>query len=284
MTLCRFFDPVIKAPFCLIIETNGTNRPKWFKSNPTPSYGSIRQDRHHGQHASGPAFFHAVGIILVRIGGGADAAIARFANSEIRELAEDFRGKIDFVVWRTDAGRDLGDEIGWGGSGGGAEGLGSDGGDPEFGALLSGMHEGDATSESVGKKNGGAVGDVNAEADARNGCEEPVGIRDGEMRVGGDFGNPIAMDLLGRGESHRPQPGVDARLQVVRVQFLKRFLPLDTNVQSPDPAGEDSTDSGNRVKGGKDRCHERWPKIGGRCAVCALIFPNPEVGRHGGQP
>jgi len=166
-------------------------------------------------------------------------------------LADDFRSKIDFVKWRADAGGDLGDEIGWAASGCGAESFRGSRGDAEFGAFFPGMHEGDAPGETVGKKNGRAVGDIDAETDSRNGCQKPVGSRDGKMRVGGDFGHMVAMNLLRGGEGHAIQADVGTRLHVGRFQPCKGLLPLDVNIKTGNPAGEDSADSGNRVNGGE---------------------------------
>ena len=174
-----------------------------------------------------------------------------FANTEIRELADDFRGEIAFVMWRADAGGDLGDEIGWPGSGGGAKGSGSGGGDPEIRALLSGMHERDPPGVAVGEKDGGAVGDINPEADARDGRQEGVGLGDGKPGVGGDFGHPVSMNLLGGGEDHASQTGFGFCPEMGTSQRGEGVLPLDANLETGDAAGESGPDPGNRVEGGK---------------------------------
>ena len=168
---------------------------------------------------------------------------------EPRELADNLGGEVNFVKWRPDAGGDLGDNVGWSSSGGGAEGFDGRGGDSEFGALFPGMHERDPAGLAVGKKNRGAVGNINSEADARNSCQKPVGVRDGEMGTCRNFCHMIAMNLLRSGEGHAIETGLLASLELGRSEPPKRIFTPDANIQLGNPQGEGRADPSYRVQG-----------------------------------
>ena len=174
-----------------------------------------------------------------------------FADSKIRELTGNLRGKIDLVVRRTDAGGNLCHEIRWFDSGGGAEGLRGDRGDPELGAFFSGVDESDAPRVAVSEEYRRTIGNIDPEAYAWNGCQKTVSALDGKNGTGGDLCHNIAMDLLRCGKRHAVHTGLNACPLLKGFQPLKRLVPLDANIQAGNPADEGGPDPGDRVKCGK---------------------------------
>jgi hypothetical protein len=136
------------------------------------------------------------------------------------------RGEVDLVGRRTDAGRELHDEVG----GIAAEDLlhASDrrGGDAKFGAFFAGM--GDATDplHRISDENGAAVGDPDPEK--LSGDRGDEGIGRGEMEAGrmrpGDDADPRVVDLLARGEMIARDAGRSEQGSVERLETGKGLL------------------------------------------------------------
>ena len=96
------------------------NRPRAIEVN-RPYLGSIGhsiyRDRapclqgEQRKHAAGPPFLGAIRIIMLKITGGADAAIVNFFDTGIAALPDNFRGEINLVMRRPNARAQLRNQI-----------------------------------------------------------------------------------------------------------------------------------------------------------------------------
>lgn len=181
----------------------------------------------HGQHTAGFSFFGAIGIVVMKIAGGADAAVVDFFNAERATLTDDFGGEIDFVVRRANARTELHDHL----HGIGAEAINhlSDRvrDDAELGAFASGMHKADRRRFRIDDVTRATVGDVNAERDA-------VLIRDNAVARGEfaahraaataiDNGDVVSVDLFCSKERPIADPDRVANFTMRGVEPLQHF-------------------------------------------------------------
>jgi hypothetical protein len=120
----------------------------------------------YGQHAAGFSFLGAIGVVAIKIAGGAGAGVVDFVYTERAALLDDLGGEIDFVMRRPDAGTELHDHV----RGIGAEAFNhlSDRvcNDADLGAFASRMHETNSRRLWIYDVNCATVSDVNPERDA----------------------------------------------------------------------------------------------------------------------
>ena len=128
----------------------------------------------HGQHAAGFSFFGAIGVVAMKIAGGADARVVDLLNAERAALPDDFACEIYFVVRRANAGAELHDHV---------RRIGSEAinhlpdrvrDDAKLGAFAPGMHKPDRRRFWIDDVNRATVGDVNTKRDAALICDNAV--------------------------------------------------------------------------------------------------------------
>ena len=147
--------------------------------------------------ATGAAFLTSIGIIGIGIRGRASTAIVDFREPSGDRLTPDIGSKINFIVGRADAGRNLQDDIAWGCMNGFAEGLDGLSYDAELCALTSRVGQRDASGVFVHQIDSGAIGNVNAKAKVRFGSDKGVAVRHGIRRPLGHNPDMSAVDLIG---------------------------------------------------------------------------------------
>ena len=164
------------------------------------------------------------------------------ADSGVVELADNLRCKINFVVRRTNARAELRDHP----CGDAAVvfdhrfDCGAD--DCEFRSFFPAMHAADGATLGIDDENGPAIGDVNAEANARIVRDERIDIPDWRRRFrihGGDSGS---VNLLRGGEAMSAEAKLHAELFVCFSEPCERGLAVGGYVNAGREAGEGVND------------------------------------------
>ena len=124
--------------------------PKLFKSK-------------QGEHAAGASFFGAVGIVAIDMAGGADAAVVDFTHTLRATLFYNFRGEIDFVMRRTNAGTQLHNQVGRSRSEARAHLRDRIRDDAQLCPFAAGVDETDGRRFWIDNINRATIGDMNAE-------------------------------------------------------------------------------------------------------------------------
>ena len=192
----------------------------------------LRSDCGQSKETSGAASFPAVGVVFVRIGGGAGAAVKNIAHAGFAGLTNNLCGEIHLVVRRADAGSNLHHKICRIGAERFAHRCDCFRHNSKFGALLSGVHEADCLDFPVCKINGCAVGDVNRKAQPGAIRDKTVGAGDvGEVRPI-DSRHKVAMNLFGNGEWEAGESQRICRFAVDRPETTKSRLPIRHDVDA----------------------------------------------------
>ena len=190
----------------------------------------LRSDCGQSQETSGAASFAAVGVVFLRIGGGADATVKDIAHAGFAGLTNNLRGEVNFVVWRADAGGDLHHEICRNAAERLAHRCDCFRHNSKFGALLSGVHEADCLDLPVCEINGCAVGDVNRKAQPGAIRDKTVGARDGGGIWPIDSRHKVAMNLFGNCEWEAGESQRICRFAVDRPETTKSRVPIRRDV------------------------------------------------------
>jgi len=81
------------------------------RCRPNEKRGTVLFETEESKHPARASFFGAVGIVKIGMASGADAAVVNFAHALGAAFFDDFRGEIDFVMRRTNAGAQLHDQV-----------------------------------------------------------------------------------------------------------------------------------------------------------------------------
>ena len=163
-------------------------------------------------------------------------------------LREDRGGEVDFVKRRADARAELHDDVRGLAAEFALHFLDRDRGDAEFGAFAPGVQQRDDAALGIDEEDGTAVGDVNAEADARVGGDEPVGTRDGCGALRIDDGDFTAVDLIGGDEDAIRESGAGAGGDVKFSEPGEGGFAFHFHIEAGNASDEAVADGGNFVE------------------------------------
>lgn len=213
---------------------------------------STLREREEGEEAAGFPALDSIGIVTLDVFSGAGGAVVDGADSGSAGLGEDGGGEVDFVKRGADAGAELHDHFRGVAAEFALHFFNGDGRDAEFAAFAAGVQERDDAALGIDDKNGAAIGDVDAEADARVGGDESVGVRDlrGALRI--DDGDFAAVDLIRGDENVIAQSGLMARGDVKFFETRERRFAFHFHIETgnaPDEAVMDAGDFRERGKG-----------------------------------
>jgi len=155
------------------------------------SQGQIRQ------HSPGAALFHPVRVESLEVRPGIFSAIINFADIFGPDLGHDRVGKVDFVIWRSNAGTQHSNQI-----------LGLRmklvaqfsnrcSHDISLRSFFARVHEPDHSTNGIHQKDSAAIRDINPEDNVRIHCNQAIDLLGLWRRSGIDRGYAIAVNLFG---------------------------------------------------------------------------------------
>ena len=219
-----------------------------------------------GEHAAGAPFFGAVGIVKIDMAGSTDAALVNFVHALGAALFDDFRAEIDFVMWRTNAGAQLHNQV---------ERLRSEArahlrnrirDDAQLGPFAAGMNETDGRRFSIDNINRATIGDMNAEQNF-----PPVGddsIATGELSArfkrSIDNRNFVSVNLFRGQQGPTFHPKFASNVSMRGFESSQCFGFIMRNIDSGNPPDESVPANAARFKRCKlfDRRLLAWCAIG----------------------
>lgn len=183
--------------------------------------GRLFSEPEKGQHSPGPSFFRSIRIVIVKIAGGANAAVMHFLDTRRSALPDYFRREIDFVVGWPDTRAKLRDQFGWLDAESAFQQSDRSRCDFEFRAFATGVHQGDRALFAIGQVERAAISHINTETDVFLIGNQAVAVGETgvllQRRI--DQGEFAAVDLFGGRKSAPNQPGVLSCFPVNMVQF-----------------------------------------------------------------
>ena len=209
------------------------------------------REREKGEEAAGFPALDSVGVIAIHVRAGAGAAIMHRADSGGAGLREDGGGEVDFVKRRADARAELHDEAGRIASEFALHFPDGGGGDAEAGAVSAGVQQRDDAAFGIDEKDGAAVGDVDAEADARIGGDEAIGVCDGCNGLGIDDGDFAAVDLICGDEDMVAKSGAGAGRDMEFIETRERDFTFHFHIEPWNAPDEGVADRRDFRKSGK---------------------------------
>ena len=201
------------------------------------------------QHATGLTFFGPIGLVARDVARSAGAGIMDLFHASGAKLIDDLCGKIDFVMWRPNAGAQLDNEVGRIRPKSFAHLLNRFCSNCQLRTILPGMHQADRGRLWIDNVNGTAISDVNAERDPFLIRDNSITVRKLLVAIDGaiDYRYLVAVNLLCSKQRPISNPNLAAILAMDGLQSFERFGLVVRNINPGNSLDECVTNFLDRI-------------------------------------